>query len=78
MNSTINTHCGIYDDKDGGLTALGKLIREAWVIEALAEDQTCSGWTIGAFESLLDKVKIEKTKYGYCRNSSIQKLRKVA
>ncbi len=61
---STQTYCGIYDDKFGGLTALGNLIRDAWVFDILPESQTCKGWAIGAFEQLQDDLEAEKTKYG--------------
>ncbi len=56
--------CGIFEDKYGGLTTLGNIIRDAWVFEILPGNQICQGWSIGAFENLQDKLEAEIAKYG--------------
>jgi hypothetical protein len=59
-----NTYVGIHNDKFGGMTTIGKIIRDAWVFELIPEDQTCEGWTPQGIDALLQKVNAEWDKYG--------------
>ena len=58
------TYVGINNDVNGGMTTIGKIIRDAWVFELLPETETCEGWNRGQVDSLLDKVNNEWDKYG--------------
>jgi len=40
-------YVGIYHDNSGGMTTAGNIIRDAWVIGLLPEEETCEGWTHG-------------------------------
>ena len=42
---TAQHYVGIDQDKDGGLTNLGRIVRDAWVFGILPETETCSGWS---------------------------------
>ncbi|MDX8385142.1 MAG: hypothetical protein R8M11_01335 [Gallionella sp.] len=57
-------YVGIQNDSYGGMTSLGKLIRDAWVFGLLDESETCEGWNSSLFDVLLDKVNREWDKYG--------------
>jgi hypothetical protein len=59
-----NTYVGIHNDKFGGMTTIGKIIRDAWVFELIPEDQTCEGWNQQGIDALLQKVNAEWDKYG--------------
>ncbi len=59
-----NTYVGVYNDVHGGMTNIGKIIRDAWVFELLPETETCEGWNQGQVDVLLDKVNAEWDKYG--------------
>ncbi len=59
-----NTYVGIDKDVNGGMTAIGKLIRDAWVFGIIPETETCEGWNFAGLDSLSDKVNIEWDKYG--------------
>ena len=59
-----NTYIGIDKEINGGMTTIGKLIRDAWVFELLPETETCEGWNLGGIDALLDKVNAEWDKYG--------------
>lgn len=50
------TYPGLLADRGGGLTPLGRTVMDAWVFGLLPETQTCSGWTIGQMEELLERV----------------------
>ena len=59
-----NTYVGVNNDVNGGMTNIGKIIRDAWVFELLPETETCEGWNQGQVDVLLDKVNAEWDKYG--------------
>ena len=59
-----NTYVGIDNDVQGGMTTIGKLIRDAWVFELIPETETCAGWNLAGIDALLDKVNAEWDKYG--------------
>jgi len=58
------TYVGIDNDLHGGMTNIGKIIRDAWVFELLPETETCEGWNISRFDVLLEQVNNEWDKYG--------------
>jgi hypothetical protein len=57
-------YVGIDKDINGGMTTIGKIIRDAWVFELIPETQTCEGWNLAGIDSLLQKVNNEWDKYG--------------
>jgi len=59
-----NTYIGIDKEMHGGMTTIGKLIRDAWVFEILPETETCEGWNLARIDALLDKLNAEWDKYG--------------
>jgi hypothetical protein len=59
-----NTYVGINNDVNGGMTTIGKIIRDAWVFDLLPESETCEGWNQGQVDNLLDKVNSAWDKYG--------------
>ena len=58
-----DTYVGIDEDMFGGMTTIGKIIRDAWVFGLLPETETCKGWNNHGINDLLDKVNIEWDKY---------------
>ena len=59
-----STYIGIDKDLQGGMTTIGKIIRDAWVFGILPETQTCEGWNLAGIDSVLQKVNAEWDKYG--------------
>ena len=57
-------YVGINNEMHGGMTTIGKLIRDAWVFGLLPETETCEGWNYSQVDALLDRVNIEWDKYG--------------
>lgn len=57
-------YVGIDNEINGGMTTIGKLIRDAWVFELLDESETCQGWNLAGIDALLQKVNSEWDKYG--------------
>lgn len=58
------TYVGIDNELMGGMTTIGKTIRDAWVFGIIPETETCKGWNLGGIDSLLQKVNAEWDKYG--------------
>ena len=57
-------YVGLDKDIQGGMTTIGKIIRDAWVFGVLPETQTCEGWNLAGIDSVLQKVNAEWDKYG--------------
>ncbi len=57
-------YVGLENEINGGMTTIGKIIRDAWVFGILAETETCKGWNLAGIDSLLQKVNAEWDKYG--------------
>lgn len=62
--SRPDIYAGIDDDANGGMTTIGKLIRDAQVFGLIDDSETCKGWDYGRVVSLLDQVNQEWDKYG--------------
>jgi len=58
------TYIGIDQDVNGGMTTIGKLIRDAWVFGIIPESETCTGWNLAGIDNLMQKVNTEWDKYG--------------
>lgn len=59
-----NTYVGINNDLNGGMTTIGKIIRDAWVFELIPETETCEGWNLAGVDALLQRLNGEWDKYG--------------
>ncbi len=57
-------YIGVDNDLFGGMTDVGKIIRDAKVFGLIEDDQTCENWNLQGLEALLDKVNAEWDKYG--------------
>ena len=57
-------YVGIDNDQFGGMTTIGKIIRDARVFGLIPETETCEGWNLAGIDALLDKVNKEWDKYG--------------
>lgn len=57
-------YVGLDNDLNGGMTTIGKIIRDARVFELLPETETCEGWNLAGIDALLQKVNAEWDKYG--------------
>jgi hypothetical protein len=56
---------GILEDRYGGMTHTGAVIKDAWIFGILPESETCKGWTIGRIEALYDQVHRARERHGY-------------
>lgn len=59
------TYVGIRNDLYGGMTDLGRVIRDAWVFGILPETETCEGWDAARFDDLYTKVHTAWEPYGH-------------
>jgi len=59
-----NKYVGINNEVQGGMTTIGKIVRDAWVFGLIEESETCEGWNFAGVDALLDKVNKEWDKYG--------------
>jgi len=59
-----NTYVGVDNDVNGGMTTIGKLVRDAKVFGLIDDAETCEGWNFAGIDALLDKVNKEWDKYG--------------
>ncbi len=57
-------YVGLDNDLNGGMTTIGKIIRDAWVFGLIEETETCKGWNLAGIDGLLQKVNTEWDKYG--------------
>ncbi|MEB4592678.1 hypothetical protein VSS37_16970 [Candidatus Thiothrix sp. Deng01] len=64
MASRPDRYVGIDNDINGGMTTIGKIIRDAWVFRLIPETETCKNWNLAGIDSLLQKVNAEWDKYG--------------
>jgi len=64
MTNKPQTYIGIDNDIHYGMTAIGKIIRDARVFGIIPETETCEGWRLSEIDALLDKVNAEWDKYG--------------
>lgn len=56
---------GIHDDVYGGMTDLGRIVRDAWVFGILPETETCAGWDRPRFDALYERVHAAWEPYGH-------------
>ncbi len=57
-------YAGLENDANGGMTPIGKLIRDAWVFNIIEKSETCTNWSYDMVSALSHKVDIEWDKYG--------------
>lgn len=74
--SRPNKYVGINNDLNGGMTTIGKIIRDAWVFKLIPDTETCEGWNLAGVDALLDRVNAEWDKYGCLVSHLPEELRK--
>lgn len=62
-------YVGIHNDKFGGMTDTGKIIRDAWAFGLIDESETCEGWLSHGIEDLWRRVQDEWEKYDFRVNN---------
>ena len=53
---TVQVYVGVDNDTNGGLTHLGRVVRDAWVFGLLPETETCVGWDAARLQNLYEQV----------------------
>ncbi|AOU98088.1 hypothetical protein BI364_09050 [Acidihalobacter yilgarnensis] len=60
------TYIGIDQDKFGGMTPTGAIVKDAWIFGLLQEtEDTCAGWDAGRMQILYDKTSELWAQYHY-------------
>lgn len=52
----IQTYVGINQDTNGGLTHMGRIVRDAWIFGILPDTETCAGWDSARMQNLYELV----------------------
>ncbi|TCV84310.1 hypothetical protein [Sulfurirhabdus autotrophica] len=73
MNKTV--YVGIHKDVQGGMTHIGKVIKDAWVFGLLPETETCEGWLPAQIQVLYEKVYAAWEPYGHLPSRMPDELR---
>lgn len=58
-------YVGLEQDKYGGMTPTGTVIRDAWVFGLLPEGEGCAGWSYDRLQELYDQVSEAWMPYGH-------------
>jgi len=58
------TYAGVWNDENGGMTAIGNIVRDAWVFGLIPETESCEGWTLPRIQQLWNQVQAEWDKHG--------------
>lgn len=75
MKDKLRTYIGIDNDRFGGMTPTGNIIRDAWVLGVIPETERCAGWTTAAIEDLYNRVTIAWEPYGHLASNLPSELR---
>lgn len=59
------SYVGIDKDKYGGMSDIGKIIRDAWAFGLIPENETCAGWNAGRLEQLWQQVNNEWARFDF-------------
>jgi hypothetical protein len=68
-------YVGIHNDKFGGMTPTGTIIKDAWVFGILPEDEGCEGWTPDRIQVVYDQVSAAWAPYGHLASNLPPELR---
>lgn len=69
------TYIGVHDDDDGGMTALGLIVRDGWVFGIIPENETCKGWSAQQMQALYEKVSAAWEPYAHLPSRLPEELR---
>ncbi len=72
---TEQIYIGIDQDENGGMTHLGRVVRDAWVFGILPESEKCAGWNSSQMQSLYEKVYEAWEPYAHLPSRLPDKLR---
>ena len=60
----MQTYVGLDQEANGGMTAIGRIIRDAWVFGLLPEGEMCAGRSAADLQILFDRVHAAWEPYG--------------
>ena len=72
---TQQFYVGIDKDENGGLTHLGRIVRDAWVFGILPETETGAGWDFARMQNLYEKVYAAWKPYAHLPSRLPEELR---
>ncbi len=75
MSNQSAGYVGIDNDDNAGMTALARIVRDAWVFELLPETETCQGWSAQQMQALYEKVHEAWEPYAHLPSRLPQELR---
>ena len=68
-------YVGVDKDNNGGLTHLGRMVRDAWIFGLLPETETCAGWDSARMQNLYEKVHAAWEPYAHLPSRLPEELR---
>jgi hypothetical protein len=74
MESNI-TYVGLDNDEYGGMSALGGIVKDAWVFGVIPESETCAGWTQSAMRVIYEHVREQWERVEYSVDLLPQEMR---
>mgnify|MGYP007006692348 CR=1 FL=1 len=72
---TQQFYVGIDNDNKGGLTHLGRMVRDGWIFGIIPETETCEGWDAARMQGLYEKVYAAWEPYAHLPSRLPQDLR---
>lgn len=75
MNNAPGGYVGIDHDDNAGMTALARIVRDAWVFGLLPESETCRGWSAQQMQALYEKVHAAWEPYAHLPSRLPEELR---
>jgi hypothetical protein len=67
-------YAGLHNDKNGGMTHWGQIVRDAWAFGLIPETEDCAGWTDGQMNVLYEKIWTEWEKFAHLPSRLPQEL----
>ena len=58
-------YVGVDNDENGGLTNLGRIVLDAWMLGLIPETETCKGWDSARMQSFYEKVHTAWQPYAH-------------
>lgn len=68
-------YIGIHNDLYGGMTDIGRIVRDAWAFQLIPESETCAGWQAVGIENLWEKVQENWDRHGFSVRNFPEELR---
>jgi hypothetical protein len=59
------TYEGIHNDRYGGMTVTGAIVKDAWIFGLIPESETCEGWSLDRMQLLYDQVAEQRERMGF-------------